>query len=142
MKNTALMLAAALLAACAMPQSGTYGGLGAKKGFGFGAKRAASAPEAQTGYIVESVDILTEPPGAVIHINGAAAGNSPVSAAPVLRYWRGPAGAMVLDTVKVEAFPTAAGQCVQSVILGQNNTKAASPVRLVMTNCAPAPQTK
>lgn len=140
MKNIALMIATALLAACAMPQQGMYGGLGAQKGFG--AKRTAAVAQPSAEYVTETVDIVTEPPGAVVHINGAAAGNSPVAAAPVLRYWRGPAGAMLLDTVKIEAFPTASGQCVQSVILGQNNTKVVSPVRLVMTNCAPAPQAK
>lgn len=135
MKNLLLFLSAAALCGCAIPQPGSspYAGFGMKRAM----TRQPEAP-AQT-YVVETVEILTEPPGAAIHVNGASAGNSPVAAAPVLRYWRGPAGAMLLDTVKIEAFPTAAGQCVQSVILGQNNTKVISPVRLVMTNCAPAP---
>ena len=137
MKNFLLLLSAAAICGCAMPQPGSspYGGLGMKR-------TLAPKPQPQAAtqsYVVETVEIVTEPPGAVIHVNGASAGNSPIPAAPVLRYWRGPAGAMLLDTVKIEAFPTAAGQCVQSVLLGQNNTKVSSPVRLVMTNCAPVP---
>lgn len=131
-RTIAAIMAAAALAACAVPD-------GAMKGSsllsGTAVRRAAPAQALPDQYVVESVDIISEPPGAAIMINGASVGNAPLGAVALRRYWRGQPGAMVLDTVKVEAFPTAAGQCVQGGIYGQNNSKVQSPLRFVMTNC-------
>lgn len=130
------LAALAGLCACMVPPQGTYGrsiytGLG---------KRGAPSLEPQQNdkYVVETVEIVSRPPGARIHINDALAGHAPVTG-PVLRYWRGQPGYMTLDTVKIEALPTAAGQCVQGGIYGHNNVKIQSPLVFDMTNCGPAP---
>jgi hypothetical protein len=120
-------------AACAIPQQG-----GMKRSGGlFGPAGAPAQPRSQ--YVVdETVDVLTDPPGARILINDAPAGYAPVKAA-VRRLWRGdPAYPMTLDTVKIEALPVAAGQCVQTGIFGQNSGRTPPQVRFNMTNCPPA----
>lgn len=135
MKHFLLLLSAAALCACAVPPPGTYG---RSVYTGLGKKGAPSLePQQNDKYVVETVEIVSRPPGARIHINDALAGYAPVTG-PVLRYWRGQPGYMTLDTVKIEALPTAAGQCVQGGIYGQNNSKVQSPLIFDMTKCAPA----
>ena len=123
----------AVLSACVMPQPGMQSSL-------FGAKfQPAVQQQRQQEYFVdETVEVLTEPPGAKILINDAAVGYSPVTA-PVRRQWRGSPGRMILDTVKVEAYPTGAGQCVQSGIFGQNSGKTPPQVSFDMAACSAAP---
>jgi hypothetical protein len=138
MKNFILAAAVALLAACAIPQQGAMKGDAPPLFAGLGVKRTMAAqqqPAPQT-YVDEVLDVVTEPAGARIMINDASVGYAPLRYS-VRRLWRGAPGRMTLDTVKVEALPVAAGQCVQSGIYGQNNLKVPSPVRFVMTNCAP-----
>ncbi|OGR76280.1 MAG: hypothetical protein A2X32_05710 [Elusimicrobia bacterium GWC2_64_44] len=106
------------------------GGLGAKRASPFMAPQQQPEPE----YVEEMVEVVTEPAGARIHINDALAGHSPLQYT-VRRFWRGQPGYMALDTIKVEALPTAGGQCVQSGTYGQNNQKAPAPLRFVMTDC-------
>lgn len=141
-KNLLLVPALGLLCACAIPQPGmygnsVYGGLGAKRASPFMAPQQQAAPE----FVEELVEVVTEPPGARIHINDALAGHSPLQYT-VRRFWRGQPGYMALDTIKVEALPVAGGQCVQSGVYGQNNQKAPAPVRFVMTDCRPAAPAK
>jgi len=134
-RNLLFAAALAVLSACAVPPHGTYG---RSMYTGLGKKGAPSLePQQNDKYVMETVEIVSQPPGARIHINDALAGYAPVTG-PGLRYWRGPAGAMVLDTVKIEALPTAAGQCVQGGIYGHNNVKIQSPLIFDMTKCAPA----
>lgn len=136
MSRLPLFLALACLAGCMVPPQGTYG---RSIYTGLGRSGAPSLePQQNDKYVVETVEIVSRPPGARIHINGALAGYAPVTG-PVLRYWRGQPGYMTLDTVKIEALPTAAGQCVQGGIYGHNNVKVQSPLVFDMTNCGAAP---
>lgn len=133
MKLVLSIVVAALLSSCAMPQGGRKRGGGVFGG--------AGAQQAQQQYFVdETVDVVTEPPGAKIFVNDAFVGNAPVKAA-VRRTWRGdPRATMTLDTVKIEAQPVEAGQCAQSGVFGQNSVKSPPQVRFNMTSCAaPAP---
>jgi len=135
MKHLCLVLAVAPLFACAMPEGAMKGG---NPWAGFGAKRTPAAQQpAAPAYIDEVIEVVTEPPGARILVNEAPVGTSPLRYT-VRRLWRGQPGYMALDTVKVEALPTTAGQCVQSGIYGQGATKVPAPVNFNMTNCAPA----
>jgi hypothetical protein len=135
MKHLLLALAAVALCACAMPQGAAKGG---NPWAGLGAKRTMAAQQpAAPSYVDEVIDVVTEPPGARILVNEAPVGTSPLRYS-VRRLWRGQPGYMALDTVKVEALPTAAGQCVQTGIYGQGATKVPAPVSFNMTSCAPA----
>ncbi|OGS08191.1 MAG: hypothetical protein A2270_10185 [Elusimicrobia bacterium RIFOXYA12_FULL_51_18] len=127
-----------MFSACAMPQAGM------KTGRRIGALGAIAQPaqQPQQYFVDETVEVITDPPGARIQINDAFAGYSPLKA-PVRRMWRGdPRYPMTLDTVKIEALPVAGGQCVQSGIFGQNSGRTPPQVSFNMTACsvpAPAP---
>lgn len=137
MKELAIFIFAAGLCGCAIPQPGMTRG---NPWAGFGAKRSSvMAQPAAAEYVDEVIDVVTEPPGARIHVNDAFVGHAPVRYA-VRRLWRGSPGYMVLDSVKVEALPVAGGQCVQSGVFGEASRKVASPVTFNMAACAPAPQ--
>ena len=127
MRYAVTAVAALLLAACAMPQ----GGMMMKKGSAYSAG-VGGAPTDQ--YVDESFRVETVPSGAQVRVNGVGVGVSPVNTS-VRRYWRGQAGNMALDMVKVEALPAASGQCVQSGVFGQNNLRLPSPVRFTMNAC-------
>jgi hypothetical protein len=94
-------------------------------------------PVQQQYSIDEPVEVSTEPPGARIQVNDAFAGYAPVRTV-VRRLWHGEPGRMVLDTVKIEALPVAAGQCVQTGFFGQNSAKTPPRVSFSMTDCRPA----
>lgn len=128
MNKLALLGLVAVLAACAMPQGTAH-----KKGGGdlFG---NISQPDQ---FVDEVVDVITDPAGARVQINGGLIGFSPVKST-VRRYWRGAPGSMTLDPVTVEAQAAAAGQCDQSGIFGEGSTKVPSPVRFSMTSCSAA----
>ena len=132
MKKSVFVLGAAvLLAACAMPQGGMKKGSG---GTGiFGNKQAAQPDQ----FVDEAVEVVTDPAGARVQINGGLIGFSPVRST-VRRYWRGQPGSMTLDAVTVEAQAAAAGQCDQSGIFGEGSTKVPAPVRFSMTSCSAA----
>lgn len=133
MRDLLLGCSALCLCGCAMPQPGAS----ANPFFGGMVKRSAAAEQPSQQYVDEAIDVVTEPPGARIHVNDAFVGHAPVRYT-VRRLWRGQPGYMVLDTVKVEALPTAAGQCVHSGIYGEASTKVQSPVTFSMSDCAPA----
>jgi hypothetical protein len=142
MNQFSLFLVALFLGGCAIPQPGGYGGSAVYGGLG--TKRSfvrQAAPQASQQYIDEALEIATEPPGARILVNDAAVGVSPLRYT-VRRLWRGQPGNMTLDTVKIEALPTAAGQCVQSGIFGEASRKVASPVSFTMAACAQQPARK
>lgn len=123
---TVLML---VLAACAVPQAGmkrSGGGI-------FG----TIGPAADRPFVDEIIEVVTEPPGARIQVNDDFAGYAPVRY-NARRLWHGEPGSMVLDTVKIDALPVAAGQCAQSGTYGQHNLKVPFPVRFTMTSCAAA----
>ncbi|MDA8244532.1 MAG: hypothetical protein M0025_10495 [Elusimicrobia bacterium] len=122
--------------ACAIPQPGMYGAspYAKKPVSSFFGQQQEAAP-----YVDETVDVVSYPPGARIQVNDAFAGYAPVRYS-VRRLWRGQPGMMTLDTVKIEALPVAAGQCVQGGFYGQGNQKVPSPVSFTMTSCAPAQQ--
>lgn len=126
MKKLTLFAIAVMFSACAMPQGGMK-----KSGGGLLAK---PVQQESLQYVDEVVEVVTEPAGAAVNINGVFAGNAPVSLS-VRRYWRGQPGNLVLDPVKVEALASEQGQCTQSGVYGQGSAKAPSPVRLLMTNC-------
>ncbi|OGR44773.1 MAG: hypothetical protein A2X35_05605 [Elusimicrobia bacterium GWA2_61_42] len=130
MKNLTLLCAVTMLAACAVPQ----GGMKRSGGVGLFGNLGQPAQETQP-FVEETVEVITSPPGARVHVNDGFVGYAPVKAA-VRRIWSGTPGNMVLDLVKIEAFPVAGGQCVQSGLFGQNNLQVQSPVRFPMTNCA------
>ncbi len=133
MKKLVLFGAAVVLAACAMPQGtakNTSNG-------GFFGQMSAVQPDQ---FVDEVVEVITEPAGARVQINGGLIGFSPAKAT-VRRYWRGQPGDMTLDAVTVEALAAAPGQCDQSGIYGEGSRKVPSPVRLSMTACSAA-QTK
>ncbi|MBI5743483.1 MAG: hypothetical protein HY952_02930 [Elusimicrobia bacterium] len=130
MKHITLTLAVLLLAACAMPQPG--GMVAKKRGF---MESAGGVPTDQ--FVDEVVEVVTVPPGAQVRVNEGLVGVSPLKVS-VRRYWQGQAGYLILDMVKIEALPAAAGQCMQSGVFGHNNLKVPSPVRFTMTNCANA----
>jgi len=135
MKHFPLVLSLAALCACVMPEGAMKGG---NPWAAFGAKRTVAPQQpAAPDYIDEVIEVVTEPPGARILVNEAPVGTSPLRYT-VRRLWRGQPGYMALDTVKVEALPTAAGQCVQSGIYGQGATKVPALVSFNMTSCAPA----
>ncbi len=139
MKNLVLMCAVGVLAACVVPQGGM---MKKRAGGGLFGNIAEPAPQPQQYFVDETVEVITEPAGARIHINDAFIGYSPLKA-PVRRMWRGdPRYPMTLDTVKIEALPVAGGQCVQSGIFGQNSGRTPPQVSFNMTACstaAPAP---
>lgn len=139
MSRLPLFLALACLAGCAIPQPGMYGGSPVYGGLGARKRAAAFAPAAQAAseYVDEAVSVVTEPPGARVLVNEAPVGSSPLTYS-VRRYWRGQPGYMTLDTVKIEALPVNAGECVQGGVYGQNNLQVPSPVRFVMNNCRSA----
>ncbi|MCM2266366.1 MAG: hypothetical protein NDI60_01180 [Elusimicrobiales bacterium] len=126
MKHFLLFAAVSLLAACAVPQ----GGPGMKRGF---LESAGGAPTSQ--FVDEVIEVITVPPGAQVNVNETPAGVSPLKVS-VRRYWRGKAGYLILDMVKIEALPVAAGQCMRSAVLGQNNLRAPATVTLDMASCA------
>lgn len=132
--NKVMVLGAVLMfSACAMPQGGM------KRSGGLFDNLKQPAQQSQQYFVDETVEVITEPPGARILVNDASAGYAPVKAA-VRRMWRGdPRYPMTLDTVKIEALPVGAGQCVQTGIYGQNSGKTPPQVRFTMTNCAAQP---
>ncbi len=136
-----LLIVSASFSACAIPQQGGMkGGLLGSMSRPVGMKRRQpQQPPPESQYVVnESVEVITEPPGARIFVNDASVGFAPVKT-EVRRLWRGdPAYPMTLDTVKIEAMPVAAGQCVQSATFGQNSGKTPPQVQFNMTACAPA----
>lgn len=135
MNKLILLTFVLIFSGCAMPQPGMMG----KKRPGGYLGDMKPAPQSRQSFVDEQVEVLTEPPGARIHINDVFVGYSPVKA-PVRRMWRGdPRYPLVLDTVKIEALPVAAGQCVQTGIFGQNATKTPPQVSLNMAACSPAP---
>lgn len=134
MKNLALAAAVTLLAACAIPQGGMKGGVGVPRYSGIQPKYP---PALSKEHVDEVIDIFTEPAGARIHVNDSLVGYSPVRYM-VRRFWRGAPGNMVLDLVKIEALPTAGGQCVQTGYYGEGARKVSTPVNFTMTDCAPA----
>jgi hypothetical protein len=124
-----------VLSACAFPEPG-YRGYGMMKKGSF---QQAPAPPPPS-YVVETVEVRTDPPGARVLVNGSDAGYSPVTVT-ARRLWRGESGYQTLDTVKIEAFPVEQGQCVQTGIFGENASKAPPQVRFDMTKCGkPASQ--
>ncbi len=129
MKKLALLAAAVMFSACAMPQGGMK-----KSGGGMFAK---PAQQETLQYVDEMVEVVTEPAGAAVNINDTFAGNAPVSMS-VRRYWRGRPGMMVLDPVKVEALSSGPGQCTQRGLYGAGSAKLPSPVSLNMMNCSAA----
>lgn len=131
MKNMIFIGAAVFIAACAMPQGGM------KRPGGMGLFGAAAQPAQTVQFVDEAVEVVTDPAGMRVNINGGLVGYSPVKV-PVRRYWRGAPGSMVLDPVTVEAQASAAGQCDQSGIFGAASTKVLSPVRFNMAACAAA----
>ncbi|MCX5791148.1 MAG: hypothetical protein NTY45_02865 [Elusimicrobia bacterium] len=131
MKISILLAVPALFAACAMPQGAMKRGAGEPGG-------AAAQPAQQQYSVDETVDIVTDPPGAKIFVNDAFVGYAPVKA-DVRRTWRGdPRYQMTLDNVKIEARPVEAGQCAQSGIFGQGSVKSPPQVRFNMSSCAAA----
>jgi len=131
MKIVMLLAVSALFPACAMPQGGMKRSVGGPGG-------AVSRPAQQQYSVDETVDIVTEPPGAKILVNDAFVGYAPVKA-DVRRTWRGdPRYQMTLDTVKIEALPIEAGQCAQSGVFGQGSVKTPPQVRFNMASCAAA----
>jgi len=132
MRKISLPFFLLLLAACAMPQGGMKGG-----GFRYSGTAPKYPPALSQYYIDEVIDVATEPPGARVLVNESAVGYAPVRYS-VRRFWRGDPGRMLLDTVKIEAMPISAGQCVQSGIYGQNNLKIPSPVSFKMADCGKA----
>ena len=128
MKIIMLIAVSVLFSACALPQGGMKRGLGG----------AVSQPAQQQYFVDETVDIVTEPPGAKIFVNDAFVGYAPVRA-DVRRTWRGdPRYQMTLDNVKIEALPVEAGQCAQSGVFGQGSVKSPPQVRFSMASCAAA----
>ncbi len=129
MKNALLAASFLLLAACAVPQGGMK-----RSGAGiFG----TIGPAADQPFVDEIIEVVTEPAGARVEVNGDFAGYAPVRYT-ARRLWRGEPGRMTLDTVKIEALPAAAGQCVQSGTYGQHSLKVPFPVRFTMTSCVAA----
>lgn len=124
-------------AACAMPQGGM---MMKRKGGGgmfnsIGQQPAQQAQPAAQTFVDESFEVVTDPPGARIMVNNTNYGNSPVQVV-VRRLWRGdPNYPMTLDTVKVEALPVVAGQCIQTVVYGDKAGKTPPKVKFNMTNC-------
>ncbi len=135
MNKFVLLAMAVVFTACAMPQQGA-----AKKRGGGGLFANISQPAQAEQFVDEVVDVITDPAGARVQINGGQIGFSPVRST-VRRYWRGEPGSMTLDPVTVEAQAAAPGQCDQSGIFGEGSTKVPSPVRFSMTSCSAA-QTK
>ena len=137
MKNLILMCAVVMLVSCAMPPGAMKGSARGSSLFGNLSQPVQPPPQQ---FVDETVEVLTEPAGARIHINDAFVGYSPLKA-PVRRLWRGdPRYPMTLDTVKIEALPVAGGQCVQSAIYGQNSGRTPPQVSFNMAACsAPAP---
>jgi len=132
MKRTFLPMIVLALSACALPQQSMM--------MKTGGRRYAPAPQpvqAQQYFVDETVEVLSEPPGARIQVNDAFAGYAPARAA-VRRFWRGEPGRMVLGMVKIEALPVAGGQCVQSGYFGQNSAKVPLQVSFTMTDCPSA----
>lgn len=130
MKNLLLPVFLLFLAACAVPQGGAK-----RSGAGiFG----TIGPAADQPYVDEIIEVVTEPAGAKVQVNDDFAGYAPVRY-NARRFWRGEPGRMTLDTVKIEALPVAAGQCVQSGIYGQHSLKVPFPVRFTMTSCPQVP---
>ncbi|HBW22762.1 MAG: hypothetical protein A2X28_05170 [Elusimicrobia bacterium GWA2_56_46] len=129
-----LGIALVFSAACAMPQGGM---VKKRRGGLFDGIGQESAQQQAQPSVDETFEVITEPPGARIMVNNANYGNSPVRVT-VRRMWRGdPNYPMILDTVKVEAFPVESGQCVQTGIFGQNAAKTPPQVRFNMASCAP-----
>ena len=132
MKKLALLgMMAVLFTACAMPQGGM------KKSGGMGLFGTVAQPVQSDQFVDEAVEVVTDPAGMRVNINGGLVGYSPVKAA-VRRYWRGEPGNMTLDPVAIEALAAAAGQCDQSGIFGDASTKVPAPVRFNMAACAAA----
>ncbi|HAT72761.1 MAG TPA: hypothetical protein DCS63_08085 [Elusimicrobia bacterium] len=133
MKNLILMAVAVALGACAVPQGGMKR-VGGPTLFG-----NIAAPAQETGaFVEETIEVVTAPAGARVLVNDGFMGYAPVKAV-VRRYWRGEPGNMVLDQVKIDAQPVAAGHCAQGGLFGPNSTKVPSPLRLDMTACAAQP---
>lgn len=133
MKTIILVSALWMLAACAIPQ----GGMIQKRSGGLFGAMSQPSPEPAQQFVNETFDVITDPPGARVMVNNSNFGNSPVQVT-IRRMWRGEPGyPMILDTVKVEAFPVEAGQCVQTGIFGQNAGKTPPQVRFNMASCAP-----
>ena len=121
------------LAACAIPQ----GGMVRKRSGGLFDSISKPAPAQAQQFVNETFEVITDPPGARVMVNNSNFGNSPVQVT-IRRMWRGEPGyPMILDTVKVEAFPVESGQCVQTGIFGQNAGKTPTQVRFNMASCAP-----
>jgi len=132
-KTIILISALGMLAACAIPQGGM---IQKRSGSLFGAMNQPAPAQAQE-FVNETFEVITDPPGARVMVNNSNFGNSPVQVT-IRRMWRGEPGyPMILDTVKVEAFPVEAGQCVQTGIFGQNAGKTPPQVRFNMASCAP-----
>jgi len=133
MKNLILMAVAVTLAACAMPQGGMKRA-GSPKLFG----NIVQPAQETAAFVEETIEVVTAPVGARVLVNDGFIGYAPVKAL-VRRYWRGEPGNMVLDQVKIDAQPVAAGHCAQGGLFGGGSTKVPSPVRLDMTACAAQP---
>ena len=134
MKKLALLGMAVLFSACAMPQGTVH-----KKGGG-GLFSNLSQPAQTDQFVDEAVEVVTDPAGARVQINGGLIGFSPVKTS-VRRYWRGVPGSMTLDAVTIEAQAAASGQCDQSGIFGEGSRKVPAPVRFNMAACsAPQPE--
>ncbi len=131
MKNLILALAVAMLAACEMQQ----GGMHRKAGGGNVFSSMSKPAQGTQPYVDETVEVVTDPPGASVQVNDGFVGYSPAKAV-VRRFWNGEPGSMVLDTVKIEALPVSDGQCAQSGVFGEGSRKLPLPVRFSMTNCS------
>ncbi len=138
MKTVLLLAVSVTLSSCALPQGGMKRGLDG----------AAGQPAQQQYFVDETVDIVTDPPGAKIFVNDAFVGYAPVRA-DVRRTWRGdPRYQMTLDNVKIEARPVEAGQCAQSGVFGQGSVKSprrcasAWPPAPPRPRCGPAERNK
>lgn len=124
MNKLALLGLAVMFAACA----GQKGGMKKQNG--------GVLPAAQQGqteqFVDEAVEVMTNPAGARVQVNGGLVGFSPVKTT-VRRYWRGAPGSMKLDVVTVEVQAVESGQCDQSGIFGEDSRKVPVPVFFNMT---------
>jgi hypothetical protein len=136
MKKIILVGSLLTFSACAMPQQWGARTPGAMK-----KTSPQEAPQQEPQQFVdESIEVVTDPPGARILVNGSSAGYAPVTV-KVRRLWRGGSGSpMMLDTVRLEAIPVVEdGQCAQISILGAGAAKTPAQVRFDMRLCGGTP---
>jgi hypothetical protein len=130
MKTIILFGAVLTFSACAVPQPG---------GSDPGAIKKASPQQAPQKFVEESIEVVTDPPGARILVNGSNAGYAPVTV-KARRLWRGdPGSPMMLDTVRLEAIPVADGQCAQIRIFGAGAAKTPPQISFDMHLCGGSP---